>query len=201
MSSICFFFFFQAEDGIRDGTVTGVQTCALPIWPALIATYSGRGPLGAWVRVVAVRAALTMIRDARIGARAGQRAASEALGAQMPVDPELNFLKGRYKEDFAAAFQGALLAIADRQRALLRLHVVAGLTLEKIGAIYEVDRSTVSRWLAQAREALLEETERGLRARLGIAPAEFQSMARLLTSQLEIDLPELLRTAGTTGGG
>src|SRR6266481_8242119 len=24
-------FFFQAEDGIRDGTVTGVQTCALPI--------------------------------------------------------------------------------------------------------------------------------------------------------------------------
>src|SRR5438309_10055236 len=25
-----FFFFFQAEDGIRDGTVTGVQTCALP---------------------------------------------------------------------------------------------------------------------------------------------------------------------------
>src|SRR6266481_3168765 len=26
-----FVFFFQAEDGIRDGTVTGVQTCALPI--------------------------------------------------------------------------------------------------------------------------------------------------------------------------
>src|SRR5438876_8463249 len=25
-------FFFQAEDGIRDGRVTGVQTCALPIW-------------------------------------------------------------------------------------------------------------------------------------------------------------------------
>src|SRR2546430_16572377 len=25
-------FFFQAEDGIRDLTVTGVQTCALPIW-------------------------------------------------------------------------------------------------------------------------------------------------------------------------
>src|SRR6266481_2052699 len=37
---MCFFFFFQAEDGIRDGTVTGVQTCALPICrvdPILIA--------------------------------------------------------------------------------------------------------------------------------------------------------------------
>src|SRR5688572_32917447 len=29
------FFFFQAEDGIRDLTVTGVQTCALPILPLL----------------------------------------------------------------------------------------------------------------------------------------------------------------------
>src|SRR5437879_9480446 len=29
--SIVFFFFFQAEDGIRDTSVTGVQTCALPI--------------------------------------------------------------------------------------------------------------------------------------------------------------------------
>src|SRR5436305_3107153 len=28
-----FFFFFQAEDGIRDADVTGVQTCALPICP------------------------------------------------------------------------------------------------------------------------------------------------------------------------
>src|SRR5437867_10761215 len=28
---VFFFFFFQAEDGIRDRTVTGVQTCALPI--------------------------------------------------------------------------------------------------------------------------------------------------------------------------
>src|SRR5207249_5357318 len=30
-AQIAFFFFFQAEDGIRDRNVTGVQTCALPI--------------------------------------------------------------------------------------------------------------------------------------------------------------------------
>src|SRR5438552_18585855 len=36
MYSFFFFFFFQAEDGIRDDLVTGVQTCALPIF---------RGPL------------------------------------------------------------------------------------------------------------------------------------------------------------
>src|SRR3989442_5231503 len=32
-AQLCFFFFFQAEDGIRDADVTGVQTCALPICP------------------------------------------------------------------------------------------------------------------------------------------------------------------------
>src|SRR5207245_5807146 len=31
LSVVLLFFFFQAEDGIRDATVTGVQTCALPI--------------------------------------------------------------------------------------------------------------------------------------------------------------------------
>src|SRR5690606_41537573 len=31
-----FIFFFQAEDGIRDFHVTGVQTCALPIWSTLL---------------------------------------------------------------------------------------------------------------------------------------------------------------------
>src|SRR5687767_4404337 len=46
-----FFFFFQAEDGIRDKLVTGVQTCALPIFPTvrdnvLVAT-GATGGLGA----------------------------------------------------------------------------------------------------------------------------------------------------------
>src|SRR2546430_2937029 len=36
---IVFFFFFQAEDGIRDLTVTGVQTCALPISPRCSANF------------------------------------------------------------------------------------------------------------------------------------------------------------------
>src|SRR5699024_11944912 len=31
-STVCLCFFFQAEDGIRDRNVTGVQTCALPIF-------------------------------------------------------------------------------------------------------------------------------------------------------------------------
>src|SRR5256885_8310677 len=40
-SAMTCFFFFQAEDGIRDYKVTGVQTCALPISWMLIQTLSG----------------------------------------------------------------------------------------------------------------------------------------------------------------
>src|SRR5260221_2951156 len=41
-STTCYshIFFFQAEDGIRDHCVTGVQTCALPIYPHVREAYS-----------------------------------------------------------------------------------------------------------------------------------------------------------------
>src|SRR3989454_9327847 len=41
-----FFFFFQAEDGIRDYKVTGVQTCALPIYSSHLVISDG----GLWAR-------------------------------------------------------------------------------------------------------------------------------------------------------
>src|SRR5207249_8329767 len=42
-------FFFQAEDGIRDRNVTGVQTCALPIYRPLAPAHG----LGAWIELLA----------------------------------------------------------------------------------------------------------------------------------------------------
>src|SRR5687767_13353825 len=46
---VCLFFFFQAEDGIRDKLVIGVQTCALPIYLLWLgALLIGLGCSGAW---------------------------------------------------------------------------------------------------------------------------------------------------------
>src|SRR5437773_7245011 len=45
----CLFFFFQAEDGIRDRDVTGVQTCALPILAVGLERAAGGGD-DLWVR-------------------------------------------------------------------------------------------------------------------------------------------------------
>src|SRR5438093_7297005 len=41
VSAMCFIFFFQAEDGIRDWSVTGVQTCALPIYRVVVRGLGG----------------------------------------------------------------------------------------------------------------------------------------------------------------
>src|SRR5258706_12683655 len=47
MIFVYFFFFFQAEDGIRDWSVTGVQTCALPILAVALANTTGID-IGLW---------------------------------------------------------------------------------------------------------------------------------------------------------
>ncbi|WP_395812894.1 sigma factor-like helix-turn-helix DNA-binding protein [Archangium minus] len=56
----------------------------------------------------------------------------------------------------------ALAALPSRERTVLRLHLVEGLSLERIGTVYRTHKSTVSRWLARAREEVLA----GTRSRL-----------------------------------
>src|SRR2546426_11796329 len=97
LSNMCFFF-FQAEDGIRDYKVTGVQTCALPICPRrrpLQASASRRGQDRAAraraedrARVLRLRGRQARgLRD-RQGARAAPAAQAEALVTYFrAVDP------------------------------------------------------------------------------------------------------------------
>src|SRR3989449_3814494 len=80
-----FFFFFQAEDGIRDVAVTGVQTCALPI--SLVAAGDGErlglygfGAAAHLVAQVARHEGRRIFAFTRPGDTAGQRFAKE-LGA------------------------------------------------------------------------------------------------------------------------
>src|SRR5438067_10711640 len=75
----CFFFFFQAEDGIRDRNVTGVQTCALPI-SAVREAWQETGELAALAerRSNAEERALREGASDRAGVLASRIAATEA---------------------------------------------------------------------------------------------------------------------------
>src|SRR2546430_16177140 len=77
---VCVFFFFQAEDGIRDLTVTGVQTCALPIFHHYSAEQSHRRR---GVVVESVWAARGKRSAGRGPGRAGAAAAGSAPGAEI----------------------------------------------------------------------------------------------------------------------
>ena len=134
-----------------------------------IGEYAGRGPLQAWVRVAAVRAALDLLRAG--GARGGGEVEPEDLAADV-VSPEVDYVKERYRPQFKAAFQDALRALDSEQRNVLRLHVVEGLNIDEIGALFKVHRSTVARWIAAARQQVLAGARNRLRVELGpSAPA------------------------------
>ena len=155
-----------------------------------ILSYAGRGPLAAWVAVSAQRTALSLRRH-EVSAHARHRAAAaEELAAA--VHPELAYLKRTYRAAFAECFEAALESLGNRERTLLRLHLISRLRLDQIAPMFQVNISTVSRWLAAARESLLTFTREGLSRRLHIAPGEFDSLARLLQSQIDVSLARLL---------
>jgi RNA polymerase sigma-70 factor, ECF subfamily len=108
------------------------------------------------------------------------------------VDPELDYLRTSYRGEFREAFQTAIARLSERERVLLRLHLVSGLPHEQIAASYRVNQSTVSRWLAKARSALLTGMQRHLQERLNLSPSEIHSLAALVRSQLDLSLARWL---------
>src|SRR6266508_6151140 len=76
--SCVFFFFFQAEDGIRDGHVTGVQTCALPILGLyLLARATGNLAAGGTLRLTGLVAANEVVVAAKTAGRIRELAVRE----------------------------------------------------------------------------------------------------------------------------
>jgi RNA polymerase sigma-70 factor (ECF subfamily) len=159
-----------------------------------LAEYSGRGPLRAWLRILAVRYALNRARGQRRRVALEERVAQEAaLGGN---DPELAILHARYQSQVAEAFRDALAALAPPDRSLLRLVYGQELGLETIGKMHGWSKPTASRRVAAVRAAMLDEAMRLLRQRLGASDAEVESVIRLVQSRLDLSLSGLFATAG-----
>jgi RNA polymerase sigma-70 factor (ECF subfamily) len=154
-----------------------------------IAQYSGRGPIGAWLRVMALRTAVNLQTR---GERGGPSLDPDRVAAG--GGPELDYLQERYRPLVKHAFQEGLAALTSEQRNLLRLHLVDGLTLEEIGRLFSVNRSTVFRWLDAARAELLRHTRHCLHKRLGVDASEFDSLVQAVRSRLDLSLASILRT-------
>jgi RNA polymerase sigma-70 factor, ECF subfamily len=161
-----------------------------------ITGYSGRGQLRRWLRVIAVRTARRLTRRER-----NEVAMDDHLTAVLPSpdeNPALAHMKRHYRRAFRDAFGDAMRKLSDEDRELLRRHVIDGLGIDELGALYGVHRATAARWLSRARESIALGTRHALIARLGIAPAEYDSLMRLIQSRLEVSVRECLGAGAET---
>lgn len=157
-----------------------------------IAEYSGRGSLQGWVRIVAKRTYLDMVR-ALSRRRDREHPGQDLLDGVVQIDPELEYLKRHYKDEFREAFHGAVRSLAFKDRTMLRHNLVFGLSIDDIGRLHDVHRATAARWVNKARDALLQATRANMRARLGVGGDELESIMRLIESRLDVSVIRYLR--------
>ncbi|WP_434386788.1 sigma-70 family RNA polymerase sigma factor [Melittangium boletus] len=172
--------------GLRQRLLLGVGDA-----PPRIADYAGRGPLRAWVRIVAAR--LVAVLAEQGGRERPTAEPPEALTQLLaPDDPERALVRAASNEVLSEALKAALAALPERQRALLRLHHLHGLTMDRLATMYGESRSNIARHVAQARERLLRLTRHELQARLKLEDRELESLLGLVTSRLDLSLGGLL---------
>lgn len=160
--------------------------------PPKIADYAGRGDLRAWVRVTAVRMIVDIVRSKNADREVSVEA--EMLGA-MPSpteDPELDYIQRVYKKEFKEALREGFANLTPRERNLLRHQVIHGLNIDQVGAIYTVHRTTAFRWIEKARKALLHSTKDALMGRLKVGQSQFQSIMRVVQSDLDLSMRRIL---------
>ncbi len=157
-----------------------------------IRSYTGRGALGAWVRAVTVRQAISMGR---------RRSPLDLAAGEVPMevralaDPERDYLQARYGAQLRRALHEAVAQLPAEDRNLLRFRFVDELTLDELARVFDVHRATVARRLAKARQQVRQIALTQLRGQLRVDGPEMDSLVRLVRSQLDLSLSGLLASA------
>ncbi|MEO8702016.1 MAG: hypothetical protein ABI867_18365 [Kofleriaceae bacterium] len=154
--------------------------------PPRVVEYAGRGRLRGLIQVMATRTAIDRIR---LEEREAELPARELAA---PTDVALSLIKAQYREAFSAGFARAVAAATRRDRNLLRLHFLGGVTLEQLAQMYNVHRATVVRWLAAARESVFAATREHVATQIAAPTDELDEMFELVKSRVELSVERLL---------
>jgi len=149
--------------------------------PAL-ATYTGEAPLSAWLRIIAYREGVELLRVREVpddGMLVDRVVAT--------TEPELAMLRASYLVAFKRCFAAAFANLSMHDRDLVRRHHLDGLTLDELATMYGSHRATVARWLARVRQRLVEETRDALRRELS-ATTDLDEVLAVIASKLEASL-------------
>jgi RNA polymerase sigma-70 factor, ECF subfamily len=153
-----------------------------------IGQYLGQVPLEKWVSVASMRIAISFGRAESADRRLRHKTIAEAAG----VDPDAVAMKGELREAFETAVTEALGRLKPRERLVLKLFLVSGMTLDAIGKSLGVTRQAVAKTLSRARESVVGEVEESVRKSLKISKADLSSILRYVASQLDVSISRVL---------
>lgn len=151
--------------------------------PPRIGAFDGTTSLATWLRIAAIRIAISLYRKQH------REAAIDDVDAVADApDPELALLQRQYGAEFRAAFRNGFVSLTPRERNLIRLHIVDRLGIDGIAALYGVHRATAARRLARARGILIKRLRNELQARLQLDRTQLNGVLALLQGKLELSL-------------
>jgi len=151
-----------------------------------LAQYQGRGPLAGWLRTTARRVALRSVTAAGVQSRMSEDVLATELADG--CDQELALLRARYSELFRQALSEALRELPARDRMLLQLNIIGGVSTVRIGKMYKVNQSTISRQLRQAAHKTFDAVKQKLQLKLGIVSDDVESLLAIVRSHMEMTL-------------
>jgi RNA polymerase sigma-70 factor len=168
-----------------------------------LAGYNGRGSLAAWLRVAASHAAIDRFR------RTSRQVSLEELqegGMQIAsLDPgkkdEEDSLDSRWGPVISKVADEKMSRLPARDRLLLGLYYLNGVSLKTIGRQFGMHEATASRWLDRLRREIRNQVERELRKKHGLRASEIQSLWRWISISSVVDTiaGDLSPATGTDG--
>jgi RNA polymerase sigma-70 factor, ECF subfamily len=158
-----------------------------------LALYAGRGSLEGWVRVVSVRTAYNYLESRHPDELRRDTDALETL-VDGHGDPELSRIRAMYGSAFHAAVEVALGALDERDKAVLRMNMLDGLSIDVIAKVYRVHRASVARWLVAIRRRVLDVVQQRLAVELSATTGTVRSLVALLGDDVRVSVRRLLQT-------
>lgn len=152
--------------------------------PPGISQYRGEAPLSAWLNTATRRLAL---RHAK--ATHPERFLNDDMLANEiseACDQELSFFREQHRELVRTALSSALRQMPMRERRFLQLNLIGGISMDRIGKIYGISQSSVSRKIQRALRNVVDSAKQELRVKLRVSDDEIESMFRVIRSCIDL---------------
>jgi RNA polymerase sigma-70 factor, ECF subfamily len=167
--------------------------------PPRIAQYTGSGPLRAWIKAVATRIALDLVRRGPRDKPTGEEPSDDLLVARIADAPDVQLAKETDRSHLREALRSSFATLSAQERNLLRYAILDGLGIDELAKIYQVHRATAARRLVASRDRLAEGVRQYLRTNLQLDESACMSLVRDGLSQVDLTLRTHLPSGGDRG--